>query len=123
MPQFNLDAFCTAVQRHKTTFLYVAPPVIVQLSRGPNVHKYDLSSLRMLTSGAAPLTKELVSFVHRKFDIKVNQAYGLSETSPMTHTLVSGASAKSILRTMLTRSSHGKSGGLPSAPSASSSQT
>ncbi|KAK0252608.1 hypothetical protein LTS09_012281 [Friedmanniomyces endolithicus] len=87
MPQFNLDAFCTAVQRHKTTFLYVAPPVIVQLSRGPNVHKYDLSSLRMLTSGAAPLTKELVSFVHRKFDIKVNQAYGLSETSPMTHTL------------------------------------
>ncbi|KAK5721411.1 hypothetical protein LTR17_014622 [Elasticomyces elasticus] len=86
MPQFNLDAFCTAIQRYKITFLYVAPPVIVQLSRGSNVHKYDLSSLRMMTSGAAPLTKELVSFVHRKLKIKVNQAYGLSETSPMTHT-------------------------------------
>jgi len=86
MPQFNLDAFCTAIQRYKITFLYVAPPVIVQLSRGSNVHKYDLSSLRMMTSGAAPLTKELVSFVHRKLNIKVNQAYGLSETSPMTHT-------------------------------------
>ncbi|KAK5678413.1 hypothetical protein LTS10_008856 [Elasticomyces elasticus] len=86
MPQFNLDAFCTAIQRYKITFLYVAPPVIVQLSRGSDVHKYDLSSLRMMTSGAAPLTKELVSFVHRKLKIKVNQAYGLSETSPMTHT-------------------------------------
>ncbi|KAK4900374.1 hypothetical protein LTR27_002599 [Elasticomyces elasticus] len=88
MPQFNLDAFCTTIQRYKITFLYVAPPVIVQLSRGSNVHKYDLSSLRMMTSGAAPLTKELVSFVHRKLKIKVNQAYGLSETSPMTHTQV-----------------------------------
>ncbi|KAK3117662.1 hypothetical protein LTR53_000791 [Teratosphaeriaceae sp. CCFEE 6253] len=87
MPQFNLDAFCIAVQRYKITFLYVAPPVIVQLSRGANVQKYDLSSLRMMTSGAAPLTKELVSFVHRKLGIKVNQAYGLSETSPMSHTL------------------------------------
>ncbi|KAK3635330.1 hypothetical protein LTR56_014755 [Elasticomyces elasticus] len=97
MPQFNLDAFCTAIQRYKITFLYVAPPVIVQLSRGSNVHKYDLSSLRMMTSGAAPLTKELVSFVHRKLNIKVNQAYGLSETSPMTHTQVRKMTADRVI--------------------------
>ncbi|KAK3675351.1 hypothetical protein LTR78_004861 [Recurvomyces mirabilis] len=86
MPAFNLEAFCAAIQRYKITFTYVAPPVIVQLSRGANVQKYDLSSLKMITSGAAPLTKELVSFVHGKLKLKVNQAYGLSETSPMTHT-------------------------------------
>ncbi|EMC94308.1 hypothetical protein BAUCODRAFT_544122 [Baudoinia panamericana UAMH 10762] len=86
MPAFNLNEFCTAVQRYKITFTYVAPPVLVQLSRGREVKKYDLSSLRMITSGAAPLTKELVAFLHDKMGLKVNQAYGLSETSPMTHT-------------------------------------
>lgn len=40
----------------------------------------------MMTSGAAPLTKELVDAVYKKFGIRINQAYGLSETSPMTHT-------------------------------------
>ncbi|KAK5109108.1 hypothetical protein LTR62_007565 [Meristemomyces frigidus] len=85
MPAFNLDTFCNAIQRYKITFTYVAPPVIVQLSRSPNVQNYDLSTLRMITSGAAPLTKELVSFVHSKLKLKINQAYGLSETSPMTH--------------------------------------
>lgn len=88
MPAFNLDVFCRTVQDHQITFTYVAPPVIVQLSRGKNVSKYDLSSLRMITSGAAPLTRELVDTVYSKYQLKINQAYGLSETSPMTHTQV-----------------------------------
>lgn len=89
MPAFNLEAFLKAIQEHKITFIYVAPPVIVRLARDPMVEKYDLSSVRMITSGAAPLTKELVDTVHQRLNIKVNQAYGLSETSPMTHTQVS----------------------------------
>lgn len=40
----------------------------------------------MITSGAAPLTRELVDAVHKRLKITINQAYGLSETSPMTHT-------------------------------------
>lgn len=88
MPSFNLDLFCRTIQDHRITFTYVAPPVIVQLARGANVSNYNLSSLRMITSGAAPLTRELVDTVHRKLNLKINQAYGLSETSPMTHTQV-----------------------------------
>lgn len=98
MPAFNLEAFCDAIQRHRITFVYVAPPVIVQLSRSPKVQEYDLSSLRMITSGAAPLTKELVALVHKKLNLKVNQAYGLSETSPMTHTQVSYTSRLTMAR-------------------------
>ena len=89
MPAFNLEAFLNAVQQHKITFIYVAPPVVVRLARDPLVDKYDLSSVRMITSGAAPLTRELVDAVHQRLKIKINQAYGLSETSPMTHTQVS----------------------------------
>lgn len=86
MPAFDLKSFLAAVQTHKITFIYVAPPVIVRLARDPMVSDYDLSSVRMITCGAAPLTQELVDTVHQKFKIKINQAYGLSETSPMTHT-------------------------------------
>jgi 4-coumarate--CoA ligase len=88
MPAFNLEVFCKTIQDHKITFVYVAPPVVVHLARSDLVKKYDLSSLRMITSGAAPLTKELVDVVYKRLKIKVNQAYGLSETSPMTHAQV-----------------------------------
>ena len=89
MPAFNLEVFLKAIQDYRITFIYVAPPVVVRLARDKLVEKYDLSSVRMITCGAAPLTQELVDLVKKKHDIKVNQAYGLSETSPMTHTQVS----------------------------------
>ncbi|KAI5359799.1 putative AMP-dependent synthetase/ligase, AMP-binding, AMP-binding enzyme domain, ANL [Septoria linicola] len=86
MPAFDLKLFLDTIQTHKITFIYVAPPVIVRLARDEMVRNYDLSSVKMITSGAAPLTRELVDTVHKKYNIKINQAYGLSETSPMTHT-------------------------------------
>jgi 4-coumarate--CoA ligase len=86
MPAFNMETFLKAIQEHRITFIYVAPPVIVRLARDKMVDKYDLSSVKMITSGAAPLTKELVDAVHKRLKLKINQAYGLSETSPMTHT-------------------------------------
>lgn len=86
MPQFDLKVFLESIQQHKITFVYVAPPVIVRLARDKMVENYDISSVKMITCGAAPLTKELVDTVYSRLNIKINQAYGLSETSPMTHT-------------------------------------
>ena len=86
MPAFDMKQFLNTIQEHKITFIYVAPPVIVRLARDKVVDSYDLSSVKMITSGAAPLTQELVDAVHKRLNIKINQAYGLSETSPMTHT-------------------------------------
>jgi len=86
MPGFDLKLFLECVQQHKITLIYVAPPIIVRLATDDMAKSYDLSSIRMMTSGAAPLTKELVDRVSKKYKIKINQAYGLSETSPMAHT-------------------------------------
>lgn len=74
------------MQEERITFVYLAPPVLIHLASSPLVKNYDLTSLRMATSGAAPLTRELVDAVHKRLGIKINQAYGLSETSPITHT-------------------------------------
>lgn len=86
MDKFDLEKFCSNVQTHKVTFAYLVPPVVLALSKSPVVDKYDLSSLRMSNSGAAPLTHEIVEELWKKRKLKVKQGYGLSETSPTTHT-------------------------------------
>ncbi|OAL53362.1 4-coumarate-CoA ligase-like protein [Pyrenochaeta sp. DS3sAY3a] len=86
MPKFDLEDFCRFIQDLKVTFAYVVPPIVLLLSKHPIVSKYDLSSIRMMNSGAAPLTRELVEAVHGRLGIPVKQGYGLSETSPTTHT-------------------------------------
>ncbi|KAF2456729.1 4-coumarate-CoA ligase-like protein [Lineolata rhizophorae] len=85
MPKFDIEGFCELVQRYKITYTYVAPPVVLLLSKHPAVEKYDLSSLRMLNSGAAPLTRELTFAAYDRTKVPIKQAYGLSETSPSTH--------------------------------------
>ena len=85
MPKFAIEDWCRIVQDQKITFAFVVPPVVLLLSKHPCVDKYDLSSLRMLSSGAAPLTREIVKAVHSRTKLPVKQGYGLSETSPTTH--------------------------------------
>lgn len=86
LPKFNIEDWCKFVQDHKVTFGYVVPPVVLLLCKHPCVDKYDLSSIRMMNSGAAPLTRELVDAAYTRKGLKIKQGYGLSETSPTTHT-------------------------------------
>lgn len=86
MAKFDLERWCQHVQNFRITFSYVVPPVVLQLTKSPVVDKYDLSSLRMMNSGAAPLTRELIDALHARLKCGIKQGYGLSETSPTTHT-------------------------------------
>ena len=85
MPRFEIEAFCRAIQTNRITFTYLVPPVLLLIAKHPSVSNYDLSSLRMANSGAAPLTKELVDQVNKRVHLPIKQGYGLSETSPTTH--------------------------------------
>ena len=82
MTRFDLEKFCQLVQDHKITFGYLVPPVVLLLAKHPIVDKYDLSSLRMVNTGAAPQTPELTNAFYARLKIPCKQAYGLSETSP-----------------------------------------
>jgi acyl-CoA synthetase (AMP-forming)/AMP-acid ligase II len=62
------------------------PPILVALAKHPLVDKYDLSSLEGIMSGAAPLGGELAQAVEERLGCVVGQGYGLTETSPVTHT-------------------------------------
>lgn len=85
MSAFDLKNFCAIIQDHKITYTFVAPPVILHLAKSPIVESFNLSSLKVICSGAAPLSKELIHAVHDRLGTEVKQAYGLSETSPVTH--------------------------------------
>ena len=85
MPKFAIEDWCRIVQDEKITFAFVVPPVVLLLSKHPCVDNYDLSSLRMMSSGAAPLTRDIVTAVNKRTKLPVKQGYGLSETSPATH--------------------------------------
>jgi 4-coumarate--CoA ligase len=82
MARFDLEKWCAIVQNHRITFSYIVPPIVLLLCKSPVVEKYDLSSLRMTNSGAAPLTRELVEGLFERTGVKVKQGYGLSETAP-----------------------------------------
>ncbi|CAG8613767.1 5422_t:CDS:10 [Funneliformis caledonium] len=85
LPKFELEIFCRAIQDYKVNLAPVVPPVILLLVKSPIARKYDLSSLRLLISAAAPLSKELTNDFFKIHKIPIKQAYGLTETSPITH--------------------------------------
>lgn len=85
MPRFDLDQFLDLIQEHRVTRAYVVPPIALALAKHPAVESRDLSSLRTIMSGAAPLGAELAEQVAERIDCKVIQGYGLTETSPVTH--------------------------------------
>ncbi|KAI7833018.1 4-coumarate-CoA ligase [Kickxella alabastrina] len=83
MDNFNFPGFCALLQDHKADTVYVAPPIILALAKSPEVKKYDLSSLKYINSGAAPLGKELQAEAERKLGVFVTQGFGMSEASPL----------------------------------------
>ena len=85
MPRFDLEQFLTLVQEHKVTRAYVVPPVALGLAKHPVVDKFDLSTLKLVFSGAAPLGAELEVELAGRLGCRVSQGYGMTEASPVTH--------------------------------------
>jgi acyl-CoA synthetase (AMP-forming)/AMP-acid ligase II len=85
MPRFDLEEFLTLLQDQKVTRAYLVPPIILALAKHPIVDKYDLSSLEVIMSGAAPLGGDLAATASDRLGSVVMQGYGLTETSPVTH--------------------------------------
>ncbi len=85
MPRFELEAFLRVLQDHRVSRAYVAPPIVVALAKHPMIDQFDLSSVTKVFSGAAPLDEVLADACGRRLNCKVNQGYGMTEASPVTH--------------------------------------
>ncbi|KAL4981269.1 hypothetical protein BDW68DRAFT_183723 [Aspergillus falconensis] len=85
MDKFDLQRFSNLIREHSIAHAYVAPPIVLHLAKNPTIDGRDLSSLRMLTSGGAPLGEALIHETYDRWKIPIRQAYGLSETTSVSH--------------------------------------
>jgi len=78
---FDLDAVLAQIERDGVTMLPGAPTIYQSILAHPNRKDYDLSSLRLCSTGAAPVPVELVNQMRNelKFEVVVT-AYGMTET-------------------------------------------
>jgi acyl-CoA synthetase (AMP-forming)/AMP-acid ligase II len=85
MPRFELADYLALVQQHRATKAHLVPPIVLALARSPLVESYDLSSLELVNSGAAPLSAEVQQAAAERIGCPVVQGYGMTESSPVTH--------------------------------------
>lgn len=85
LPRFELEQFLEVLCKYKVTMAHVVPPIVLGLSKHPAVDNYDLSHLKMIFSGAAPLDSNLTQACIDRLKCNVRQGYGMTETSPVTH--------------------------------------
>src|SRR6266851_5697985 len=85
MPRFDLEQFLNLIQKYRVTLSHIVPPIVLKLAKDPIIDNYDLSSLKMIFSGAAPLGVELSRECIERVGCGIRQGYGMTETSPVTH--------------------------------------
>ncbi|KAJ4259697.1 hypothetical protein NW762_007628 [Fusarium torreyae] len=85
LPRFELKSLLSAIQRFKIQQMALVPPILIQLlSSQAECAKYDLSTVRFIFSGAAPLGKETALDMNKVWPSwNICQGYGLTETSPV----------------------------------------
>ncbi|EKM61768.1 uncharacterized protein PHACADRAFT_204921 [Phanerochaete carnosa HHB-10118-sp] len=86
LPRFVPDEYLACIEKYRVSTIITAPPVLLLLTNHPLVDKYDLSSLRRLGIGAAPVSAEMMlackaRFARRGWHLEVGQGYGMTELS------------------------------------------
>lgn len=79
MQKFEIGLLLQLIQKYGVTIAPIVPPIVLAIAKSTDTDKYDLSSVRMVKSGAAPLGKELEDAVRAKFPgAKLGQVWKLN---------------------------------------------
>ncbi|KAF4966981.1 hypothetical protein FZEAL_10589 [Fusarium zealandicum] len=81
MSEFRYEEFLSIIGKYRITSLQVAPPILVMLSKRPETAKYDISSVKDILCGAAPLSRELQNDCQTRFHVQINQGWGMTEVT------------------------------------------
>ncbi len=79
---FDVEKVFQLIEKEKITISNMVPTMLNLLVNSDKIENYDLSSLRVILSGGAPIAPELVKKIMNKFGCDYIQTYGMTETSP-----------------------------------------
>lgn len=85
LPKYDVEQVLTAIRDFRPTYFPAVPTVFVSLLNHPRVQEYGLEYVRTFNSGGAPCPVEVIDEWERRIGRPLNEGYGLSETSPVTH--------------------------------------
>lgn len=81
LPAFTMKDMLDTVVKNKIKEMLVVPPILIRLVRDSVVDQYDLSHLRRFSTGAAPISEEIIQLLQKKFpQTKFKQGYGMTES-------------------------------------------
>ena len=96
MPRFELESFLQVLQDWRVTRADLVPPIVLALAKDPAVERYDVSSLRVVACGAAPLSAELARSCAARLGCRVKQAYGMTELGGCSHCAPDGGADRHL---------------------------
>jgi acyl-CoA synthetase (AMP-forming)/AMP-acid ligase II len=85
MPRFDMQEFLSTLQKYKVTIAPIVPPIVLGMAKHPGLEQFDLGSVRLAFTGAAPLGEEMARALSKRLGCPVVQGYGMTEASPVTH--------------------------------------
>ena len=94
IPKYDVDALLGAIKQYRPTYFPAVPTIYVSILNHPKAREYGIDKIRGFNSGSAPLPVEVIDQFERMTGGTLNEGYGLSEASPVTHTTPSLARRK-----------------------------
>lgn len=85
VPRYDLDQFLEVLEKYKVTVAPLVPPLVLTLSRAPQVDQHDLSALRLIHCGAAMLSDKIAQDCSQRLGCEIRYGYGMTEVSPLSH--------------------------------------
>lgn len=94
VPKYDVEVVLTAIRDFRPTYFPAVPTIYVSLLNHPRFREYRPEGVKTYNSGSAPLPLEVIEKFERVTGVTLNEGYGLSEASPVTHSTASLARRK-----------------------------
>lgn len=80
-PRWDRMLAATCIERYRVTAWTAPTAALVDFFSNPDIDRYDLSSITLMTGGGGPVPEAVAQEISRRFGITVNEGYGMSETA------------------------------------------
>jgi long-chain acyl-CoA synthetase len=85
IPKYDVELVLTAIRDYRPSYFPAVPTIYISLLNHPLAKEYGMDKVRIFNSGSAPLPVEVIDQFERLTGGTLNEGYGLSEASPVTH--------------------------------------